>query len=33
LLGIFEIFGGIVSGKLAGKFCAYKLATLGTLIF
>ncbi|EGR28258.1 major facilitator superfamily protein, putative [Ichthyophthirius multifiliis] len=27
-LGVFEIFGGIISGKLADKFCVYKLATL-----
>ena len=32
LLGIFEVIGGLISGKLADKFNIYKLATFGTLL-
>ncbi|EGR32368.1 major facilitator superfamily protein, putative [Ichthyophthirius multifiliis] len=31
-LGIFEILGGIFSGKLVDFICVYKMASLGTLI-
>ena len=32
LLGVFEVIGGFISGKLADKLNIYKLATFGTLL-